>query len=49
MLILVAITLHEKADERHIRTLQDVQVHNDKNNSTKAAGKCCSSSFDMPR
>lgn len=47
----MAIPFHEKADKRDIKTLQDVQVQDDKNISTKAAAaaKRCHSSFGTPR
>lgn len=50
VLILVAITFHEKADKRDVTALQGVQVQDDKNISTKAAAeKRCRSSFNVPR
>ena len=49
ILILLAITFHQKADKRDITTLQDVQMQDDKTISTKAAAaKRCRSSFGMP-
>lgn len=47
----MAIPFHEKADKRDIKTLQDVQVQDNKNISTKAAAaaKRCHSSIGTPR